>query len=71
MALTDSDDGTAEVTRTCAQGHRACFERFKHALRDLDHLDEDLEVVLILAKQAGIEIPLADARAYVVARAKA
>jgi hypothetical protein len=50
------------------QGH--ALNDFKHSTRDLHHLDEDLEAVVLLAKNAGISITLADAKAHVVAIAK-
>jgi methyl-accepting chemotaxis protein len=44
---------------------------FKHAMRDLSHLDEHLESVVALAKKAGVEITLVNAKSYVAAQAKA
>jgi len=40
-------------------------------MRDLSHLDDDLEAVIALATKSGIEITLADAKAYVAAQARA
>jgi hypothetical protein len=44
---------------------------FKHSTRDLDHLDTDLAAVVELGQKAGAKITLADAKAHVVAKAKA
>jgi hypothetical protein len=44
---------------------------FKHAIRDLAHLDSDLAAVVALAEKAGVTITLSKVKAYVVAQAKA